>query len=41
MTSLEDVRRDYRTSFIRYLVRQEEAPLHTGYVIGRTAVAGE
>ena len=39
MTELADVRRDYRTSFIRYLVRRDEAPLHTGYVLGRTAVA--
>jgi hypothetical protein len=39
MTKLADLKRDYRTSFIRYLVRQEEAPLHTGYILGRTAVA--
>jgi hypothetical protein len=39
MTKLADLKRDYRTSFLRYLVRQEEAPLHTGYVLGRTAVA--
>jgi hypothetical protein len=39
MTELADLRRDYRTSFIRYLVRRDEAPLHTGYVLGRTAVA--
>ncbi len=39
MTELADLRRDYRTSFLRYLVRRDEAPLHTGYVLGRTAVA--
>jgi hypothetical protein len=39
MTELAVLRRDYRTSFIRYLVRRDEAPLHTGYVLGRTAVA--
>ena len=38
MTRLDDVRRDYRTAFLRYLPRHDEAALHVGYQIGRTAV---
>jgi uncharacterized protein (DUF1684 family) len=38
MTALEDLTRDYRVAFLRYLPRQEEAALHSGYEIGRTAV---
>ncbi len=37
MTSLEDLVRDYRAAFLRYLPRREEAPLHSGYEIGRSA----
>ena len=40
MTELENLKRDYRAGLLRYLPRREEAPLHTGYIIGRTAVAG-
>jgi hypothetical protein len=39
MTRLMDLKRDYKTGFLRYLVRRDEAPLHTAYVIGRSAVA--
>ncbi len=37
MTALDDLTRDYRAAFLRYLPRREEAPLHHGYEIGRTA----
>jgi hypothetical protein len=36
---LEDVARDYRVAFLRYLPRREEAALHRGYSIGRQAVS--
>lgn len=39
MRSLQDLRRDYRAAFLRYLPRHDEAPLHVGYEIGRAAVA--
>ncbi len=38
MTALEDVRRDYRAAFLRYLPRREEAALRIGYELGRAAV---
>ncbi len=38
MTALDDVRRDYRAAFLRYLPRREEAALHVGYELGRSAV---
>ena len=31
--------RDYRAAFLRYLPRREEAAAHTGYVLGRSAIA--
>ena len=37
--ALENLRRNYRAAFLRYLPRREEAPLHVGYQIGRTAIA--
>ncbi len=37
MTSRDDLVRDYRAAFLRYLPRREEAPLHNGYEIGRSA----
>jgi hypothetical protein len=40
MIDLGDLKRDYRAAFLRYLLRREEAPLHVGYEIGRSAVAG-
>ncbi len=39
MTALADLSRNYRTAFLRYLPRREEAPLHEGYELGRRAVA--
>jgi len=39
MSQLEDLARDYRAAFLRYLPRREEAPLHCGYELGRSAVA--
>lgn len=39
MSSLEDITRDYRTAFLRYLPWREEAPLNSGYELGRSAVA--
>jgi len=38
MTGLEYLERDYRAAFLRYLPRRDEAALHTGYEIGRSAV---
>jgi hypothetical protein len=38
MRSLEDLTRDYRVAFLRYLPRREEAALARGYELGRTAV---
>jgi hypothetical protein len=38
MNELADLERNYRTAFLRYLVRREEGPLHVGYELGRTAV---
>jgi Phosphoserine phosphatase RsbU, N-terminal domain len=38
MSRLADLKRDYKTGLLRYLVRTDEAPLHTAYVIGRSAV---
>lgn len=39
MTVAERLTRDYRTAFLRYLPRREEAALHSGYKMGRSAVA--
>ncbi len=39
MTALADVARDYRVAFLRYLPRREEAARHSGYELGRAAVA--
>ena len=38
MTALENLARDYRVAFLRYLPRQEERALHSGYELGRSAV---
>jgi hypothetical protein len=38
MTGVEDLTRDYRVAFLRYLPRREEAALARGYELGRTAV---
>lgn len=39
MTDLEALVRNYRTAFLRYLPRREEAPLASAYQLGRAAVA--
>ena len=39
MNELESLKRDYRVAFLRYLPRRDEAALHLGYLIGRSAVA--
>jgi hypothetical protein len=36
--SPEDVARDYRAAFLRYLPRRDEAALHSGYLLGRAAL---
>ena len=38
MRSPDDVRRDYRAAFLRYLPRRDEAALHSGYLLGRSAL---
>ena len=38
MKVLEDLSRNYRAAFLRYLPRREEAALTRGYEIGRAAV---
>jgi hypothetical protein len=39
MTAAEALTRDYRVAFFHYLPRREEAALHRGYELGRSAVA--
>ena len=38
MRAVEDLTRDYRAAFLRYLPRRDEAALHSGYELGRAAV---
>jgi Phosphoserine phosphatase RsbU, N-terminal domain len=38
MTVTEELHRNYRVAFLRYLPRREEAPLREAYEIGRSAV---
>ena len=38
MSALDDLERNYRVAFLRYLPRREEAALHSGYELGRSAV---
>jgi hypothetical protein len=40
VTEIERLQRNYRTAFLRYLPGRNEAALHHGYEIGRTALAG-
>ena len=37
--TFEPVTRNYRAAFLRYLPRRDEAALHSGYELGRAAVA--
>lgn len=39
MTDLDGLARDYRAAFLRYLPRREESARHSGYQLGRSAVA--
>jgi hypothetical protein len=39
VNELESLKRDYRAAFLRYLPHRDEAALHLGYLIGRSAVA--
>ena len=39
MSGPDDLARDYRAAFLRYLPRQAEAAAHSGYELGRSAVA--
>ncbi|MGY1636002.1 phosphatase RsbU N-terminal domain-containing protein [Geodermatophilus sp. SYSU D00742] len=41
MTAQEDLLRDYRAAFLRFLARREEAVLTAGYQLGRTALAAD
>ncbi|GAB3080073.1 phosphatase RsbU N-terminal domain-containing protein [Pedococcus soli] len=38
MTRLEDLLRDYRAAFLRYLPQRSEAALALGYQLGRNAI---
>ncbi len=39
MTSLADLRLDYRAAFLRHLGSPSESALHAGYELGRSALA--
>lgn len=39
MSDLNDLTRDYRAAFLRYLPRRDEAARNSGYELGRSAVA--
>lgn len=39
MTEHDDLLRDYRAGFLRYLARRGEAALDAGYQLGRSALA--
>lgn len=38
MSDLDDLTRDYRAAFLRYLPRRDEAARNSGYELGRSAV---
>jgi hypothetical protein len=38
MTALEDLTRDYRAAFLRYVAQRSEAALTVGYQLGRQSV---
>jgi hypothetical protein len=38
MSALDDLERNYRVAFLRYLPTRSEAALHSGYELGRAAV---
>jgi hypothetical protein len=39
VSGYDDLVRDYRTTFLRYLPRREESAMHAGYELGRSALA--
>ncbi len=39
MNTVEQLERNYRPAFLRYIPRREEAALHSAYELGRAAVA--
>lgn len=39
MSDLDDLARDYRAAFLRYLPRRDETARNSGYELGRSAVA--
>jgi hypothetical protein len=39
VTPYEGLLRDYRAAFLRHVARREEASLHGGYQLGRSALA--
>jgi len=41
VSTVDDVSRNYRAAFLRYLARPEEAARHAGYEIGRAALAAD
>jgi uncharacterized protein (DUF1684 family) len=41
MSALENLQRNYRVAFLRYLPRRDETALRLGYEIGRTAVVDQ
>ena len=40
LTRADDLKRDYRAAFLRFLPSRDEAALNVGYQIGRAAVGG-
>jgi hypothetical protein len=38
MNAVQRLARDYRSAFLGYLPRRDEAPLHRAYELGRTAL---
>jgi hypothetical protein len=38
MRSAEDITRDYRAAFLRYLPRRDEAALNSAYLLGRSGL---
>lgn len=40
MSSVDDLTRDYRTGFLRYLPHHSEAAMTAGYELGRRAATG-
>ena len=41
MTAIDDLTKDYRVNFLRYLPNADEVALHRAYELGRAAVASQ